>query len=42
MLNPLDHLRTWGFTLGFGGLLVLGYLFWISSRTDEARVTVQR
>ncbi len=42
VLNPLDHLRTWGFTLGFGGLLVLGYLFWISSRAEEARVTVQR
>lgn len=42
VLNPLDHLRTWGFTLGFGGLLVLGYLFWISSRVDEARATVQR
>ncbi len=42
VLNPLDHLRTWGFTLGFGGLLVLGYLFWISSRTDEARAAVQR
>lgn len=41
-LNPLDHLRTWGFTLGFGGLLVLGYLFWISSRMDEARVPVRR
>ncbi len=24
--NPLDHLRTWGVTLGFGSLILFGYL----------------
>ena len=42
VIYPLEHLRTWGFTLGFGGLLVLGYLLWVSSQTDEARATARR
>ena len=32
-LDPLAHSRTWGFTLGFGILLILAYLFWISTAT---------
>ncbi|MBB5033502.1 DUF1361 domain-containing protein [Prosthecobacter vanneervenii] len=31
VLHPLAHSRTWGFTLGFGTLLILAYLFWLSS-----------
>ncbi len=31
VLHPLAHTRTWGFTLGFGTLLILAYLFWFSS-----------
>ncbi len=30
-IDPFDHSRTWGFTFGFGTLLILAYLFWISS-----------
>jgi uncharacterized membrane protein len=33
VLDPLQHAHTWGFTLGFGALLILAYLFWISSTT---------
>ncbi len=32
-IDPLDHSRTWVFTFGFGTLLILAYLFWISSAT---------
>ena len=32
-LDPLSHLRTWGFTLGFGTLLILAYLIWFSAAT---------
>jgi uncharacterized membrane protein len=32
-VDPFDHSRTWGFTLGFGTLLIFAYLFWISSAT---------
>jgi uncharacterized membrane protein len=35
--DPLAHERTWGVTLGFGGLLMIGYLFWIFS-TSKTRV----
>lgn len=28
--EPATHPQTWGVTLGFGGLLMLGYLFWVS------------
>ena len=31
LLHPLAHTRTWGFTLGFGTLLILAYLFWFSA-----------
>jgi len=31
ILHPLAHTHIWGFTLGFGTLLILAYLFWISS-----------
>lgn len=31
ILHPMAHTRTWGFTLGFGTLLILSYLFWFSS-----------
>lgn len=34
-LAPMDHSHTWGFTLGFGTLLILGYLFWISALTPQ-------
>lgn len=33
VLDPLQHAHTWGFTLGFGTLLILAYLFWISTAT---------
>jgi len=33
ILHPLAHTRTWGFTLGFGTLLILAYLFWFSAVT---------
>ncbi len=29
--DPLAHERTWGVTLGFGGLLLIAYLFWMFS-----------
>jgi uncharacterized membrane protein len=29
--DPLSHGRTWGVTLGFGGMLLLAYLFWMFS-----------
>ncbi|MFO1482217.1 MAG: DUF1361 domain-containing protein [Verrucomicrobiaceae bacterium] len=32
-LEPFNHARTWGVTLGFGALLILAYLFWISTAT---------
>ena len=31
VLHPMTHTRTWGFTLGFGTLLIFAYLFWFSS-----------
>lgn len=31
ILHPMAHTRTWGFTLGFGTLLIFAYLFWFSS-----------
>ncbi|MCF7788278.1 MAG: DUF1361 domain-containing protein [Prosthecobacter sp.] len=31
VLDPLAHTRTWGFTLGFGTLLIFAYLFWFSA-----------
>ena len=31
ILHPMDHSRTWGFTLGFGTMLILSYLFLFSS-----------
>lgn len=33
VLHPLAHRHTWGFTLGFGMLLIFAYLFWISAAT---------
>jgi uncharacterized membrane protein len=40
--DPLAHERTWGVTLGFGGLLLITYLFWMfsvsSSRDSRANV----
>lgn len=35
VLHPLAHTNTWGFTLGFGTLLILAYLFWISAATSS-------
>jgi len=32
--DPLSHGRTWGVTLGFGGLLLVAYLFWMFSATS--------
>lgn len=31
VLHPMAHTGTWGFTLGFGTLLIFAYLFWFSS-----------
>ncbi|OYW75379.1 MAG: hypothetical protein B7Z37_13810 [Verrucomicrobia bacterium 12-59-8] len=31
VLHPMAHTRTWGFTLGFGTLLIFAYLFWFSA-----------
>lgn len=28
LVDPFHHGQTWGFTLGFGGLLVMAYSFW--------------
>jgi uncharacterized membrane protein len=40
ILHPLAHTRTWGFTLGFGTLLILAYLFWFSAApTPDSRRT---
>jgi uncharacterized membrane protein len=33
VFDPLQYAHTWGFTLGFGTLLILAYLFWISTAT---------
>ncbi|MDZ4403923.1 DUF1361 domain-containing protein [Prosthecobacter sp.] len=35
VLNPLHHGNTWSFTLGFGTLLILAYLVWISATTMQ-------
>jgi uncharacterized membrane protein len=35
VLDPVQHAQTWGFTLGFGTLLIFGYLFWISATTPQ-------
>ena len=37
VLDPVQHAQTWGFTLGFGTLLIFGYLFWISSAHDHPK-----
>ncbi len=29
--NPVQHFQTWSFTAGFGILLMLAYLFWVSA-----------
>lgn len=36
-LDPFDHSRTWGFTFGFGTLLILAYLGWISTTARDPR-----
>ncbi len=36
VFDPLHHPHTWGFTLGFGTLLLLAYLFWISATTPQS------
>ena len=36
--QPTSHLRTWGFTLGFGTLLLLGFLFFKTINTTEEKV----
>jgi len=36
VLDPVQHAQTWGFTLGFGTLLIFGYLFWISATTPQS------
>lgn len=33
VFDPFAHAHTWGFTLGFGTLLILAYFFWFSSVT---------
>ncbi len=33
VLDPLAHTNTWGFTLGFGMMLIFAYLFWFSAMT---------
>jgi uncharacterized membrane protein len=35
-LHPLAHTGIWGFTLGFGTLLIFAYLFWFSAVTLAA------
>ncbi|WP_395740848.1 DUF1361 domain-containing protein [Prosthecobacter sp.] len=37
IMHPLANTRTWGFTLGFGTLLVFAYLFWFSATHDHRR-----
>lgn len=31
VFNPLQYFQTWSFTVGFGILLMLAYLFWVSA-----------
>lgn len=31
VFNPVQHFQTWSFTAGFGILLMLAYLFWVSA-----------
>lgn len=41
VFDPLAHGRIWGFTLGFGTMLILAYLFWFSSvptATDSRKI----
>ena len=33
VFHPLAHSHIWGFSLGFGTMLILAYLFWSSSMT---------
>lgn len=37
VFNPLEHFQTWSFTAGYGVLLTLAYLFWISAAHTPAR-----
>lgn len=39
--NPLAHPYTWAFTTGFGGLLIIAYLFWTLANAAPARVPVR-
>lgn len=36
LLNPLEHLQTWSFTLGYSTMLILAYLLWTSSAQEPA------
>lgn len=33
--DPFAHERTWGVTLGFGGLLMIAYLFWMFAASSS-------
>jgi uncharacterized membrane protein len=37
VLDPFAHTHTWGFTLGFGTMLIFAYLFWFSAMHDHRR-----
>lgn len=37
LTDPFDHTHTWGFTLGYGTLLIFAYLFWIGSAHGERK-----
>lgn len=39
LADPASHGRTWGVTLGFGGMFILAYCFWrLGAPNPEARV----
>ncbi|HYF34615.1 MAG TPA: DUF1361 domain-containing protein [Prosthecobacter sp.] len=42
IINPLAHTKTWGVTLGFGGLLVVAYVFWITTSVAPAPVRAEK
>ena len=39
--DPLAYTSTWLVTLGFGGLLIIAYLFWVAANTAPATAKVR-
>jgi len=40
IIQPVSHPRTWGFTLGFGTLLLIGFLIFKTINSKEERVRI--